>query len=114
MSNEIEIGITTIENTIEITSQATDQVVDIGVTDNRDEVTINVTPTVIEININKNIPAENNLVTSVNTRIGDVVITAADVGLGNVDNTGDFQKPISTDVQAALNSKADLIDGFVP
>ena len=114
MSDEIEIGITTIENTIEITSQATDQVVDIGVTDNRDEVTINVTPTVIEININKNIPAENNLVTSVNTRIGNVVITANDVGLGNVDNTGDFQKPISEDVKVALNSKADLIDGLVP
>jgi hypothetical protein len=114
MANEIEIGITTIENLIEITSQSTDQVVDIGVTDNRDDVTINVTPTVIEININKNIPAENNLVTSVNTRIGDVVIDANDVGLGNVDNTGDFEKPISTDVQAALNSKADLIDGLVP
>ncbi len=114
MADEIEIGITTIENTIEITSQATDQVVDIGVTDNRDEVTINVTPTVIEININKNIPAENNLVTSVNTRVGDVVITATDVGLDLVDNTGDFQKPISTDVQAALNVKADLIDGLVP
>jgi hypothetical protein len=114
MATEVEIGITTIENTIEITSQATDQVVDIGVTDNRDEVTINVTPTVIEININKNIPAENNLVTSVNTRIGDVVIDANDVGLGNVDNTGDFQKPISEDVQVALNSKADLIDGLVP
>ena len=94
MADEVEIGITTIENTIEITSQATDQVVDIGVTDNRDEVTINVTPTIIEININKNIPAENNLVTSVNTRVGDVVIVASDVGLGNVDNTGDFQKRI--------------------
>jgi hypothetical protein len=114
MATEVEIGITTIENTIEITSQSTDQVVDIGVTDNRDEVTINVTPTIIEININKNIPAENNLVTSVNTRIGDVVIDANDVGLGNVDNTGDFQKPISEDVQVALNSKADLIDGLVP
>jgi hypothetical protein len=114
MATEVEIGITTIENTIEITSQSTDQVVDIGVTDNRDEVTINVTPTVIEININKNIPAENNLVTSVNTRIGDVVIDANDVGLGNVDNTGDFQKPVSIDVQAALNVKADLIDGLVP
>ena len=86
MANEVEIGITTIENTIEITSQSTDQVVDIGVTDNRDEVTINVTPTVIEININKNIPAENNLVTSVNTRVGDVVIDANDVGLYLIHN----------------------------
>jgi hypothetical protein len=114
MSNEIEIGITTIENIIELTSQSTDQVVDIGVTDNSDNVTINVTPTIIEINVNKAIAPINNLVTSVNTRVGDVVIDATDVGLGNVDNTGDFDKPISNDSQVAFNSKADLINGVVP
>ena len=36
-------------------------------------------------------------VSSVNTRTGDVVLTASDVGLGNVDNTADLDKPISTD-----------------
>jgi hypothetical protein len=114
MSDEIEIGITTIENIIELTSQATDQVVDIGVTDNADNVTINVTPSIIEINVNKAIAPINNLVTSVNTRVGDVVIDKTDVGLGNVDNTGDFDKPISNDAQVAFNSKADLINGVVP
>ena len=35
-------------------------------------------------------------------------ITKAMVGLGNVDNTADADKPISTATQAALNDKADL------
>ena len=33
--------------------------------------------------------------------------TKADVGLGNVDNTSDADKPISNATQAALNLKAD-------
>jgi hypothetical protein len=54
------------------------------------------------------------LVTSVNTQTGDVVLGAGDVGLGNVDNTSDANKPISTATQAALDLKADLIGGVVP
>jgi hypothetical protein len=34
--------------------------------------------------------------------------TKADVGLGNVDNTSDLAKPVSTATQAALNAKAPL------
>ena len=34
-------------------------------------------------------------------------VTKAQLGLGNVDNTSDINKPISTAVQTALNSKAD-------
>lgn len=37
----------------------------------------------------------------------DVTVTKADVGLGNVDNTSDVDKPISTAQQEALNLKAD-------
>lgn len=37
-------------------------------------------------------------------------VTAAQVGLGNVDNTSDANKPISTATQAALNAKQDTID----
>ena len=37
----------------------------------------------------------------------DVTVTKEDVGLGNVDNTSDADKPISTAQQAALNQKAD-------
>lgn len=36
------------------------------------------------------------------------------IGLGNVDNTSDLSKPISTATQAALDNKADLVDGKVP
>ena len=34
-------------------------------------------------------------------------VTKADVGLGNVDNTADADKPISTEMQTALNAKSD-------
>ena len=46
-------------------------------------------------------------VTSVNGKQGAVVLDKGDVGLGNVDNTADADKPISTAQQAALNAKAD-------
>lgn len=38
-------------------------------------------------------------------RLGNVNITKANVGLGNVDNTADADKPISTAVQSALDQK---------
>lgn len=47
-------------------------------------------------------------VTSVNAKQGVVVINKADVGLNNVDNTSDADKPISTAVQTALNAKEDV------
>ena len=40
-------------------------------------------------------------------------LTKSDVGLGNVDNTSDLNKPISTATQTALNAKEDLL-GFTP
>jgi len=46
-------------------------------------------------------------VQSVAGRTGAVVLTKSDVGLGNVDNTSDANKPISTATQTALNLKAD-------
>ena len=46
-------------------------------------------------------------VDSVNGQIGVVVVTATDVGLGNVDNTSDVDKPISTATQTALDVKYD-------
>lgn len=35
-------------------------------------------------------------------------VTAEQIGLGNVDNTADLDKPISTDVQTALDDKANI------
>jgi len=45
-------------------------------------------------------------VQSVAGRTGTVTLAKADVGLGNVDNTSDAAKPISTAMQTALNGKA--------
>ena len=44
-------------------------------------------------------------VTSVNGHTGAAVVTKGDVGLGNVDNTNDAGKPVSTATQTALNAK---------
>ncbi|MND43737.1 hypothetical protein D3C80_345350 [compost metagenome] len=42
-------------------------------------------------------------VTSVAGKVGDVSLVKADVGLGNVDNTSDVNKPVSTAQQSAIN-----------
>ena len=44
-------------------------------------------------------------VASVNNKTGAVTLAKGDVGLGNVDNTSDVNKPISNATQAALNDK---------
>jgi hypothetical protein len=46
-------------------------------------------------------------------RTGNVALAKIDVGLGNVDNTADLNKPISTAVQTALNAKQNSL-GFTP
>lgn len=50
-------------------------------------------------------------VVSVNGKIGAVEITKDDIGLGNVDNTSDLNKPISTATQTALDNKVDKVNG---
>lgn len=47
-------------------------------------------------------------VQSVAGKTGAVTLAKGDVGLGNVDNTSDADKPVSTAQQNALNLKADL------
>lgn len=49
-------------------------------------------------------------VKSVNGKIGNVVLTKQDIGLSNVDNTSDLNKPISILTLSALNLKANLSD----
>ena len=48
------------------------------------------------------------LVTSVNTKSGAVVLVPADIGLSNVDNTHDLDKPVSTATQTALTALAPI------
>jgi len=50
-------------------------------------------------------------VDSVNGQTGVVVLTKSDIGLGNVNNTSDLNKPISTATQTALDLKQDEIAG---
>jgi len=48
-------------------------------------------------------------VTSVSGKTGAVTLVKSDVGLGDVDNTSDINKPISTATQTALNTKEPTI-----
>lgn len=70
---------------------------------------------------------QSNLDTHAGNLLNPHGVTKAQVGLGNVDNTSDLNKPISTATQTALNAKAnstdvntalslkaDLVDGKVP
>ncbi|MGV9001916.1 MAG: hypothetical protein ACOH18_03080 [Candidatus Saccharimonadaceae bacterium] len=49
-------------------------------------------------------------VSSVSGRTGAVTLTKADVGLSNVDNTTDANKPISTAAQIVFDNKAEITD----
>jgi hypothetical protein len=55
--------------------------------------------------------AQVNTVTSVAGRTGAVTLTKTDIGLDNIDNTSDDDKPISTATQTALDSKVDKVEG---
>lgn len=49
-------------------------------------------------------------VTSVAGKTGAVTLSSSDVGLGNVNNTSDANKPVSTATQTALNAKLNVVD----
>ncbi|ROS29600.1 hypothetical protein EDF22_1344 [Rathayibacter sp. PhB127] len=51
-------------------------------------------------------------VQSVAGRQGAVTLAKGDVGLGNVDNTSDASKPVSTATSIALATKVDKVDGL--
>ena len=55
--------------------------------------------------------AQVNTVDSVNLKTGAVILTKTDIGLGEVDNTSDENKPISIATQTALDLKVDKISG---
>jgi hypothetical protein len=50
-------------------------------------------------------------VQTVNGKTGTVSISAADLGLGNVQNTSDANKPVSTATQTELDKKVDKVTG---
>ena len=55
--------------------------------------------------------AQVNTVTSVAGKTGAVTLNKSDVGLGNVNNTSDANKPVSNATQNALNLKVDKVAG---
>ena len=68
----------------------------------------------IKVGDGVNIEADGTLnadVISVAGKTGAVTLDKSDVGLGNVDNTSDANKPVSTAVQSALDDKLDLAGG---
>lgn len=89
MGDDIEINVTETTNIIEITPQPNDQIVDIAVTDNAPNVEINVTPSVIEINVTR----------GSSTAIWGTIT-------GNIND--------QTDLATKFGLKADLVDGKVP
>lgn len=77
-----------------------------------ENIEISVFPTYNEINVNRITGGGGSgAVSSVNGQVGDVVLTKSDLGLGNVDNTSDVNKPISSATQTALDLKVDKITG---
>jgi|GEM_PF-2934737 len=64
--------------------------------------------------LSSQLPAANNAVTSVAGKTGDVTLAKADVGLANVDNTSDVNKPVSTATQTAINAKYTKPAGGIP
>lgn len=56
-------------------------------------------------------PTGTGLVNSINGKIGEVVLGKSDIGLSNVDNTSDLNKPVSTAQQTALDLKVDKVLG---
>lgn len=50
-----------------------------------------------------------NIVQSVNNKTRHVVLNKDDIGLSNVDNTSDLNKPVSTATQNALDAKQDVL-----
>jgi hypothetical protein len=91
MEDIIDIIVTETTNTIEITAQPNDEIIDVNIIDNREDVTLNVTPTVVEININ-----------SLTGNFG--------ILWGEIEGTLSNQ----TDLNNALALKANLVGGKVP
>lgn len=55
--------------------------------------------------------AQANLTVHINNKSNPHGVTKSQVGLGNVDNTSDANKPVSTAQQTALNTKVDKVSG---
>lgn len=103
MADNIQVGVTEVINIVDLNPSVSTNVIDINVVETNESVTIDVSQPVTQINVNRTVTVTP--VTSVNGSTGDVTITKGSLGLSNVDNTSDVNKPISTATQSALNAK---------
>jgi hypothetical protein len=71
-----------------------------------DNIEIIAEPNLYQVNITTGVNLDD-VVTSVNGSKGDVIVSKSTLGIPNVDNTSDANKPISSATQTALNAKAD-------
>ena len=104
-NNIVPKATATVSGTVRTTTaEVNPQVYTIGIADNLLNAKVDKTTTVngqaLSGNVNIPIP-----VASVSGRVGAVVLNSVDVGLGNVNNTTDLNKPISIATQTALNAK---------
>lgn len=94
-------------NTLTITSATTSQA---GLMSSADKTKLNSLKD--QAGITSDIDAvQTNLETHINNKSNPHEVTKDQVGLGNVDNTSDANKPISTATQTALNGKFSATDG---
>lgn len=94
-------------NTLTITSATTSQA---GLMSSSDKTKLNELKD--QAGITSDIDAvQTNLETHINNKSNPHKVTKVQVGLGNVDNTSDANKPISTATQTALNGKFSATDG---
>lgn len=94
-------------NTLTITSATTSQA---GLMSSADKTKLNSLKD--QSGITADIDAvQSNLETHINNKSNPHEVTKAQVGLGNVDNTSDANKPISNATQTALNGKFSATDG---
>jgi len=91
MEDIIDIIVTETTNLITITSSGSDEVIDVNIIDNREDIVLNVTPSVVEININ--------------SLVGNFGVNWGQIG-GTLTN--------QTDLNTVLGLKADLVGGLVP
>jgi hypothetical protein len=68
----------------------------------------------LSVSMGKIAKAVSMLIAHIAAKTNPHAITKAQVGLGNVDNTSDANKPVSTAMQIALDGKANMINGEIP
>lgn len=94
-------------NTLTITSATTSQA---GLMSSSDKTKLDGLKDQAEIDTSIN-NVQNNLTTHISNKSNPHSVTKVQVGLGNVDNTSDANKPISNATQTALNGKFSATDG---